>query len=66
MMVGPGFLGRVAIAAGVAVVPLLFSSLPDLVAAALSGFAFLAVGQMIGMIPPEIHAALDPRRLVRR
>jgi O-antigen/teichoic acid export membrane protein len=62
VMVTPSFMLRVLIAAAVAVVPLVVDALPALVAAALSGLAFLGVGQLVGMIPPEIHVALDPRR----
>jgi O-antigen/teichoic acid export membrane protein len=65
VFVSPGFVLRVAIAAAVAVVPLLFSGLPDLVAAVLSGVAFIGVGELIGMVPPEVHDALNPRRVRR-
>jgi O-antigen/teichoic acid export membrane protein len=65
VFVSPGFLLRVAVAAAVAVVPLLFSGLPNLVAAVLSGAAFIGVGELLGMVPPEVHEALNPRRARR-
>jgi len=55
-----GFLGRVALAALAALVPLLIPGLPDLVAAALGGLVFLGVGLLIGMVPQELRAALRP------
>ena len=63
VMVPAGFLIRVALAAAAACAVLFISGLPDFVAAALAGAVFLAVGQLVGMIPPEVHAALRPRRL---
>jgi hypothetical protein len=66
VMVKLGFLARVAVAATLAVVPLLVTALPGLVAAALSGIVFIVVGELVGMVPAEVHAALDPRRLLRR
>jgi O-antigen/teichoic acid export membrane protein len=61
VLVAPAFLARVAIAAAVAVIPLLVSGLPNLVAAALSGIVFIAVGELLGMVPPEVHEALHLR-----
>lgn len=66
MMVRPGFLLRVAVAAAAGCGPLFISGLPDLVAAVLSGLVFLAVGELVGMVPAEVHAALHPRRLLGR
>ncbi len=62
VMVGPGFLLRVAGAAAVATLALLLP-VPDLVAAALAGALFLGVGQLIGMVPREVHEAFGLRRL---
>lgn len=59
-----GFLARVAVAAAIASVPLLVPGLPDLVAAALAGALFLGVGQLIGMVPEEVHEAFPWRRLL--
>lgn len=56
MMVPAGFLARVLVAGVLACVPLALSGLPDFVAAALGGLVFLLVGQLIGMIPPELRA----------
>ncbi|HEX5307682.1 MAG TPA: polysaccharide biosynthesis C-terminal domain-containing protein [Solirubrobacteraceae bacterium] len=64
VMVPAGFLARVLVAAAFACVPLLVSGLPDFVAAALAGVVFLAVGQLIGMIPAELRAEL--RLLIAR
>jgi O-antigen/teichoic acid export membrane protein len=64
VMVGPGFLLRVAAAAAVASVALVVPWLPDLAAAALAGALFLAVGQLIGMVPKEVHEAFALRRLL--
>jgi len=61
-----GFLARVAAAAAVACVPLLFPGLPDFLAAALAGVLFLGVGQLIGMLPRELRDALGPRGLIAR
>jgi O-antigen/teichoic acid export membrane protein len=66
VMVGPGFLLRVAAAAAVASAPLLITGLPDLLAAALAGALFLGVGQLIGMVPQEVHDAFGLRRLLGR
>jgi O-antigen/teichoic acid export membrane protein len=64
VMVGARFLLRVLAAAAVASAALLIPGLPDPAAAALSGFLFLGVGQVIGMVPPEVHAAFAWRRLL--
>lgn len=64
VMVGSGFLLKVAGAAAVAGVALAIPGLPDLVAAALAGALFLGVGQLIGMIPKEVHEAFAPRRVL--
>jgi O-antigen/teichoic acid export membrane protein len=66
VMVSRGFLLRVAAAAAVASAPLLISGLPDLAAAVLAGVLFLGFGQLIGMIPSEVHEALALRRLLAR
>jgi O-antigen/teichoic acid export membrane protein len=55
-----GFLARIALAAALACLALVLP-VPDLLAAALSGALFLGVGQLIGMIPPEVHHALTTR-----
>lgn len=60
VMVPASFLARVFAAATLACVPLLISALPDFVAAALAGVVFLLVGQLIGMVPPELRAELRP------
>jgi O-antigen/teichoic acid export membrane protein len=59
-----GFLARVAAAAAVAVVALLLTGIPDLVAASLAGVLFLGVGWLIGMVPEELRHALGPRGLL--
>lgn len=66
VMVSIGFLARVAIAAAAGSAVLLLPGLPDLVVAALAGALFLIVGQLIGMLPPELRDALGRRRLLRR
>jgi O-antigen/teichoic acid export membrane protein len=66
VIAGPGFLARVATATVTAVVPLLFTGLPNLVAAALAGIVFVVVGELVGMVPPEVHAAVYPKKLFRR
>jgi O-antigen/teichoic acid export membrane protein len=66
VMVGVGFLSRVAAAAAVACAPLLIPGLPDLLAAALAAVLFLGVGQLIGMVPREVRDALGPRGLLAR
>jgi O-antigen/teichoic acid export membrane protein len=60
----PRFLLRVAAAAAVACGALLIPGLPDLVAAVLAGAIFLGVGQLIGMVPKEVHEAFALRRLI--
>jgi O-antigen/teichoic acid export membrane protein len=66
MVVRIGFLARVVAAAAVASVPLLLPGLPDFLAAALAGVLFLGVGQLIGMLPRELHDALGRRGLLAR
>jgi len=66
VMVRTGFLGRVVAAAAAASAALLLPGLPDFVAAALAGVLFLGVGQLIGMLPRELHDALGPRGLLAR
>jgi O-antigen/teichoic acid export membrane protein len=66
VMVGHGFLLRVAAAAAVASAPLLIGGLPDVLAAGLAGGLFLGVGQLIGMVPQEVHEAFGLRRLLGR
>jgi O-antigen/teichoic acid export membrane protein len=56
-----GFLARVAAAALVASAALFIPDLPDLAAAVLAGVLFLGVGQLIGMLPPELRDAIGPR-----
>ena len=56
-----GFLVRVAAAALVASAALFIPGLPDLAAATLAGVLFLGVGQLIGMLPPELRDAIGPR-----
>jgi lipopolysaccharide exporter len=58
VMVRMGFLGRVLAAAAVASAALVIPGLPDFGAAALAGALFLGVGQLIGMLPRELHEAL--------
>ena len=53
-----GFLARIAAAAAAATVPLLISALPDFLAAALAGLVYLVVGGALGVIPPELRAAI--------
>jgi O-antigen/teichoic acid export membrane protein len=64
VMVGSGFLLRVAAAAAAAGAVLIIPGLPDLVSAALAGAVFLGVGQLIGMVPKEVHEAFALRRLL--
>jgi O-antigen/teichoic acid export membrane protein len=61
-----GFLVRVAAAAAAASAVLLIAALPDFLAAALGGLLFLGVGQLIGMVPAEVHDALGRNGLLRR
>jgi O-antigen/teichoic acid export membrane protein len=60
-----GFLARVALAAALAALALALP-VPDLIAAALAGAIFLGVGQLIGMVPAEVHDALGSTGLLRR
>jgi O-antigen/teichoic acid export membrane protein len=64
VMVAPGFLVRVAVAAAVAGAALLIPGLPDLASAALAGAVFLGLGLLIGMVPKEVHEAFALRRLL--
>ncbi len=59
------FLGRVALAAAVAILALALP-VPDLLAAGLAGTLFLVVGQLIGMVPAEVHDALGSTGLFKR
>ncbi|MHB1810115.1 MAG: lipopolysaccharide biosynthesis protein [Solirubrobacteraceae bacterium] len=61
-----GFLCRVALAAAPACGAMLIPGLPSFAAAALTGALFLGVGLPIGMFPPELWQALDPRRRLAR
>ncbi len=65
-MGGRRFLFRVAGAAAVASVALVIPGLPDLVSAVLAGALFLGVGQVIGMVPKELHEAFGLWRLLGR
>jgi O-antigen/teichoic acid export membrane protein len=65
MSVRISFLARVAVAALAACVPLVIRGLPDFVAAAASGTIFLVVGELVGMVPKEVHVVFSPRRLLR-
>jgi O-antigen/teichoic acid export membrane protein len=56
------FLVRVALAAAAASVALVLP-VPDIAAAALAGAVFLGAGQLIGMVPEEVHDALGSRGL---
>jgi O-antigen/teichoic acid export membrane protein len=56
------FLVRVFVAAAVASAALILPGLPDLAAAALAGVLFLGVGQLIGMVPREVHEAFALRK----
>jgi len=59
------FLVRVALAAALAALALALP-VPGLIAAALAGALFLGVGQLIGMVPVEVHDALGSTGLLRR
>ncbi len=61
-----GFLVRTAAAAAAACVPLVIDQIPALLAAALSVALFLLVGQLVGMVPPELREALGSRGLLAR
>jgi O-antigen/teichoic acid export membrane protein len=56
------FISRVGVSAAAAAGVLLVPGVPDFVAAALAGAVFLALGQCVGMMPPEVRAALRRRR----
>jgi O-antigen/teichoic acid export membrane protein len=61
------FLGRLALASAAAVAALVaLPGLPGLAAAALAGVLFLAVGQLVGLVPRELHDALWANGLLRR
>jgi O-antigen/teichoic acid export membrane protein len=60
VVVRAGFLARVALAAAAAGVALALP-VPDLLAAALGGALFVGVGQLTGMVPPEVRDALASR-----
>lgn len=64
VMVGHGYLLRVVLAAALACAPLAIAAIPNLVAAPLSAAIFLGFGQLIGMIPSEVHEAFSPRHLM--
>lgn len=68
MLFGATFVLKVAVAAAVAIVPLVIPGLPALVAAALCVLLFLGVGHLIGMVPSEVIEAFLPRQatLLRR
>lgn len=59
------FLVRLALAAGVGA-GVLALPVPSLPAAALAALAFLGAGQLIGLVPQEVHDALGRRRRLRR
>jgi O-antigen/teichoic acid export membrane protein len=65
-MVSARFLLRVAVAAAVACLPLLFPQIPDYPAAAIAALLFIVVGHFIGMVPAEVHAAFPLGRLLGR
>ena len=58
VVVRMSFLGRVALAALAASAALVLP-VPDLLAAGLAGVLFLGVGQLVGMVPEEVHDALS-------
>lgn len=66
MFVQWGFLLRVLVAAALSVATLFIPGLPELVSAAIAGLVFLGVGQLIGVIPEEVHEAFGWRRLLGR
>jgi O-antigen/teichoic acid export membrane protein len=61
-----GFLTRLALAAGAGAATLAVPGLPGLAAGALGAIAFLGVGQLIGLVPHELHEAIGSQRLLRR
>jgi O-antigen/teichoic acid export membrane protein len=62
VMVSVSFLARMIVAGAIGFVPTLISSLPNLLAAALSGLAFLLAAALLRVIPPEIYDAIRRRR----
>jgi O-antigen/teichoic acid export membrane protein len=65
-IVRPSFLARVALAAALAVIPLLFGQIPDYAAAVLAAVIFITAGHFIGMVPAEVHAAFPLGRILAR
>lgn len=59
------FLARLGLAAAAGAIALAPASLPGLAAAALGAVVFVGVGQMIGLVPDELHEAIGSRRLLR-
>jgi O-antigen/teichoic acid export membrane protein len=57
VIAGAGFFARVLVAAGVAGVALFIPGLPSVPAALLAAVVFVGVGQLIGMVPDELHEA---------
>jgi O-antigen/teichoic acid export membrane protein len=55
-------LGKLALATAVALVPLVVPGLPDVAAAGLSGVLYVAVAQLIGLLPKELPEAFSRRR----
>lgn len=66
MMVGRAFLIRLAIAAGAASAVLAAPDLPALASATAAGVCFVVVGELIGLVPREVHEALGLDRLLKR
>ena len=67
VMLGRGFLARVAAAAAVASLALAIPGLPGFAAAALAGLVFVGVGHLVGMLPDELRDAfLGPHGLLAR
>ena len=66
MAFSSGFLARVLLASLPACAVLFIPGLPNIVAAALAGLVFVGVGQLIGMIPEEVHEAFGLRRALSR
>ncbi len=64
VMVGHGFLARVAVAAAAASAALALPGLPDFAAAALAGAIFLGAGALLGLLPAELLQALGLRGLL--
>ncbi len=59
------FLARLALAACAGAAALAVPGLPGLAAAALGVIAYLGVGQLIGLVPEELHEAIGSQRLLR-